>query len=387
MRMRGTVQFFSLSFGLVLHVFDLGSDIYVAYQYYRTEQWWWFGLTLTFVIVPIVVINVAASLQSEFFSSGENDQQHQGLCWDILCLLTFCSCSSIIIRYIEEFQQWKAQNRENSPCEQNCRRMSNVSNCQRCESYLQQKTRSAKSAYRLAWLNHIETVTESAPQWCLQVYIMLRQWYFPWYTIFSAGLSLVSLAWSVTYLEKARQKKNGNSNFKYCSTFVFLLWQLAALISRLSAIVFCAYVTRLYVFVSAIAHWFLAALCYDLWFGDRFTWKDLFDFLLVNYPLFFNVSEPLLRNDKDWKPAITKMNISLAFQNMLMLVISNTISEPGVPRHIEEVRPFAISFVVGGLITGILFCLAYFKLYRTIRIHPLIVNVAPAADPSENRNV
>ena len=44
--------------------------------------------------------------------------------------------------------------------------------------------------YLLAILRHIEKITESAPQLCLQVYIMLRQWSFPSYTVVPSVFSL-----------------------------------------------------------------------------------------------------------------------------------------------------------------------------------------------------
>ena len=33
-------------------VFDIGSDIFVAYMFYVSNQWWWFGLTVAFIVVP-----------------------------------------------------------------------------------------------------------------------------------------------------------------------------------------------------------------------------------------------------------------------------------------------------------------------------------------------
>ncbi len=380
--MRGIPKLLILISGLLFYILDLGSDIYVAVQYYRTGQWWWFILTVIFIIVPVSVINIAACLQTRILSSDESDLPHEGVCWNATCLLTFGSCSSIIFRYMEEFMQWKSQYLDNSPCEQNCRSLT----CVRCKIYLGQKEKSALSAYKLAWLSHIETVTESAPQWCLQVYIMLRQWHFPWYTLLSNVLSLLSLARSITVLEKARQKKNKNRNFKITSAVVFLTWQLSALVSRLSAIVFCAYVIRPYVFIFVISHWLLALLYHDLWFGDRFEWSDLFQFLLVNYPLFFNVSEPLLRHSQNWKSSILKMSISVALQNILMLIVSNAISEPDVP-HIDEIRPIAIYCVVGGLVIAFLFGIVYFKSCHPARVaptnnipRPQIINVAPMAE-------
>ncbi len=42
-----------------LTVFDMGSDIVLAVDYYQTgEDWWWFALTLTFFLLPVLVLAV-----------------------------------------------------------------------------------------------------------------------------------------------------------------------------------------------------------------------------------------------------------------------------------------------------------------------------------------
>ena len=376
-RMRpGIPKLLILISGLLFYILDLSSDIYVAVQHYGTDQWW-FGFTVTFIILPACVVNIAAYLQTWNLSSDESDPPHESVRWKAARLSTFGFCSTITIRYIKQFMQWKSQYWDNSPCEQNCR----STNCARCKIYLDQKKKSAESAYKLAWLCHIETVTESAPQWCLQVYIMLRQWYFPWYIWLSIGISLFCLAQSIIVLEIARQKKNEDRNFEITHTVVFFIWQLFALFSRLSAIVFCAYVIRRYVFIFVILHWLLAPLYYDLWFGDGFKWSDLIMCLLLNCPLFFNVSRCLLRHSQNWKSYMVKMSASVALQNLLMLIIPITIctrSEPGLP-HMDEIIPIAIFCVVGGLLIALLFGILYIKLLHLGRIEP--TNDSPQPEP------
>ena len=110
----------------------------------------------------------------------------------------------------------------------------------------------------LAKLRYLETITESAPQLCLQVYIMLRQWDFPTYTVVSSVLSLLSLAWSITTLEKERIEEE--EDYKLSAAFVFLIWQLSTLVSRLSAIILFAYVFRYYVIIFLAAHWLLLSI-------------------------------------------------------------------------------------------------------------------------------
>jgi hypothetical protein len=394
--MRGKDELVFLIAGLLLYIADVISDSVVAYQYYKSDQWWWFGLTLTFIIVPFVVINFAALIQTKILSSDENDPPREGRCSNLTCLYGL----PIIFRYAEEFKQWNSAYCKNLPCSrENC----GDSDCESCKSHHEQKRKLAKSAYKLAWLRHIETVTESIPQWCLQVYIMLRQWYFPWYTLVSIVVSLLSSAWNITALEKARHEKNAPNELKCISKVVLWIWQMFALMSRLSAIVFCAYVLRFYVVVFFAAHFLLATLYHDLWFGERFGLRDLGWFLAIHYSLFFHVSESLLckfhkqnnsenqriQNEARLRSGTLKVNISLAVRNILMLIISVMVSEPDMP-HIDEIKQIVIPSVPTVGLFGVLFCIGYFICDSRSRAQVNPTDAIPEPSPAgqvEDRDV
>ena len=154
-RKRGkNLQRFFLLVGLALYLFDLESDIFVALQYWKNEEPWWFGLTVAFITGPSLLVNFTAIIQ-------------------ITNIWTFIAAVlqlSIVTRYIQAISSAYGR------------------------------------TYSLAILRYIETITESAPQWCLQVYIMLRQWFFPSYTVVLTVFSMLPLAWNITTLEKERRK-------------------------------------------------------------------------------------------------------------------------------------------------------------------------------------
>lgn len=202
---------------------------------------------------------------------------------------------------------------------------------------------------------------------------MLRQWYFPWYTVLSTVLSLLSLAWSITTLEKARQAKSENRNYTLMCTVVFLIWQLSFLVSRLSAIVYCAYILRYCVFIFIGTHWVL--LCIVLAIVQRLEFRRantdikqpfirrLFSFFVFTYSLLFNASEPLqyfyfISNLKRYNLI---MNIILAVHNVLMLVVSLTVSVSDVS-HEDILKPIAMPCVLGGLVLGTFFYVVYYKI-------------------------
>ena len=382
--MKGKVKLSILVIGIVLYVFDITSDAYVAVQYYRTEQWWWFGLTLTFIIVPVIIINSTSFVQSKTVwqitsKTGRNrdideigNKDVTGVCGAIL---TCCLCSSIFFLFYEEILRWKETYMVHQSCGENYRSCS----CQRCKSHLEQQRKSAQSAHKLAWIRYIETVCESAPQWCLQVYIMLRQWYFPWYTVLSTAISLVALAWSITSLEKTRQEKNETKNFNFFFLVVFLLWQVSFLISRLAAIVYCAYVLRYYVFVIIGMNWLLASIVikYQLWKTNIDV--TITACLFQTYAFVFNMSEPLQSFFFAISPRRQNviMTTIFALVNILMLVLGIAVSVFDVP-YKEKVKPIAIACVAGGLVLGTFFCLLYYKICPP----PATENEQPNTDPA-----
>ena len=46
--------------GLMLYLFDYGSDIFVAFQYWKHSEYWWFGLTTGLIVVPSIIVNMTA---------------------------------------------------------------------------------------------------------------------------------------------------------------------------------------------------------------------------------------------------------------------------------------------------------------------------------------
>ena len=45
-------------FCIVTYVIDVGSDVYVAVMYYMEKEWWWFSLTVSFIVIPSLTISI-----------------------------------------------------------------------------------------------------------------------------------------------------------------------------------------------------------------------------------------------------------------------------------------------------------------------------------------
>ncbi len=212
--------------------------------------------------------------------------------------------------------------------------------------------------YFLAKLRYLETITGSAPQLCLQVYIMLRQWDFPTYTVVSSVLSLLSLTWSITTLEKERKiKKEGD--YKLSAAFVFLIWQLSTLVSRLSAIILFAYVFRYYAIVFLPAHWLLLSMAMlTIQTREYDCGKSLILSCLAAYPSLFHSSENVLPT-RNPKVEMTMGYILILLENIVMVALCLTVEIPGLP-HMDILKPVVISCLADGSVVSMQFIFCYY---------------------------
>ena len=47
---------FSIITSIVLHLIDIGSDIFLAHRYHSNGDYWWCGLTVTFILIPWIYL-------------------------------------------------------------------------------------------------------------------------------------------------------------------------------------------------------------------------------------------------------------------------------------------------------------------------------------------
>jgi hypothetical protein len=336
--------------GLVLFIFDVVTDIVVAAQYRFKGEYWWFGFTLGFIIVPLFIVNLMACVQAE---------EHEDL---------FFVCSSIFVRYVEEFKYWKQTHWDNPPCGDNYKKC----NCPNCKQYRAEITKSNKSAYKLAWVRYVETLTESTPQWCLQVYIMLRQWDFPWLTVLSTVISLLSLAWSITALEKARVNKD-SQNFRLPATVVFFTSQLFSLLSRLFAIAAFAYVFKKHVFTALAVHWLIVHVVSWLKIDkDDESMCELvelfFGYIIFSFRFLVHVSDLFTKRSSNLRTVHIVLYSLISVENVLLAILAVTIPTPDA-KHMSALRPIVLSLVIIGVVLGTMFLIVYNKLLKPEEPH------------------
>jgi hypothetical protein len=320
----------------------------VAVNYWSNNQTGWFLMTCFFIVVPSIIVNVIAVNQSRGVSS----------------CATGVMQLSLVFRYLEAFKRWESKE-------------SNV-----------------ELTYKLAKLRYIETITQSAPQWWLQAYIMLRQWQSPDSTLVSIVLSLLSLAWSMTFLEitknpnEAEEERNDDLRV----TVVLLIWQFFTLISRLSAIVIVAYVFRWFLILFLVLHLVVLVAPAVMYYRTVRTEQNgmnsqqndqnhqsicriqIISIAVACYPFLFHSSKSILPQVSVLPPSFDKPlkwrrdtlfgYLILVLANLCMLLFSLLIPTPDSP-HMDLLKPVVIVCVVGGtFISGLFYVLHYYVSHR-----------------------
>jgi hypothetical protein len=206
----------------------------------------------------------------------------------------------------------------------------------------------------------------------MQVYIMLRQWYFPWYTVVSTVFSLLSLAWSITNLKKARKIEKGR-DFKLRTSVSFFLYQLLSLSSRLFAIAIFAYVFTWYVFVALGLHWLLAivgnVLCTcincDSHSGNIYhPSKAVLKWICYLPFSFFHPSKAMLQWLKLYSHSFYFALYGAIFvENFIFTLTAVFIVKPGIA-HLNVVGPIVLGFVIAGLVLSAVLSVVYHYYYE-----------------------
>ena len=330
-------------------------------------------MTLTFIIIPFFIVNSIALYQTFTHGRGDfticgccflittycqQDSEDNGFCFLVFLLMQFL-LFSMVDRYIHELILWKRKYRKRS---QRCGENYKKCNCERCRRYREVKDEFNKSAYRLAWVRYAETLLESTPQWCLQVYVMLSQWSFPWYTVLSTVIAVLSLAWSNTTLEKARANLKG-TKFNLKLKIFYFFSQLAVFVARLISIATCAYALKNLIFFLLLFCWSIVSTTLILIFCGSMilsccrgetnccdsSTKTIFKNFMLTFPLTFYVSETALES-LGFSELWIKMFLFVAksLENVAMLIITAHYSLP----HLDVWMPIAWSLLGIGTLSG-----------------------------------
>ncbi|XP_061486803.1 XK-related protein 7, partial [Rhineura floridana] len=271
---------------LLVFFSDGASDLWLAADYYLRRQYWWFGLTLLFVLLPSLVVQLlsfrwfvydfsaparaspgaaaaaAAAAFSTKDSGGTKDSARAGafpraspagggggggspgprgccrLCVWILQSFIHLLQLGQVWRYLRTLylglqSRWQSEHR-------------------RRHFYWRMMFESAD----ISMLRLLETFLKSAPQLVLQLSIMVQQNRIEPLQGLSASASLVSLAWTLASYQKVlRDSREDKMPMSYKGAVVQVLWHLFTIAARAIAFALFASVFQLYFGIFIVTHW------------------------------------------------------------------------------------------------------------------------------------
>ncbi|XP_057200005.1 XK-related protein 6 [Triplophysa rosa] len=243
---------------LLVFFWDVGTDLWLAVDYYSKRDYLWFGLTLFFVLVPSVLVqilsfrwfvqdytgggtgaveglskNAAADLSSRIYSRDR---------WCMISIWIWHAC----VHVLQMGQVWRY-----------IRTM-----------YLGIQSRRRKEhRRRFYWammyeyadvnmLRLLETFLESAPQLVLQLCIMIQKNRAETLQCVSSVASLLSLAWVLaSYHKLLRDSRDDKKSMSYRGALIHIFWRLFTISSRVLSFALFASVFHIYFGIFVVVHW------------------------------------------------------------------------------------------------------------------------------------
>ncbi|XP_055044859.2 XK-related protein 7 [Misgurnus anguillicaudatus] len=264
---------------LLVFFSDGASDLWLAADYYLRRDYWWFALTLVFILIPSVVVQVlsfrwfaydyldangsgtaaaalvAASNAEAQFSTKDSEQRGAGrsavitgtrsrtdaccrVCvWLFQCIVHILQLAQVW-RYVHALylgvqSRWRGHHGHR-------------------HFYWRMMFESAD----ISMLRLLETFLKSAPQLVLQLSIMVQTSQVLPLQGLSASASLVSLGWMMASYQKAlRDSRDDKLPMSYKAVMVNILWHLFTVGARAMAFALFASIFQLYFGIFIVAHW------------------------------------------------------------------------------------------------------------------------------------
>ncbi|XP_051961963.1 XK-related protein 7-like [Xyrauchen texanus] len=258
---------------LLVFFSDGASDLWLSADYYLRRDYWWFALTLVFIIIPSVVVQVlsfrwfaydyldlnesgtaaaamvAASNAESQFSTKDSDQRGAGR--SAVVTGTFCrACVWLfqsIVHIFQLAQVWRYVHALYLGVQSLW-----LGDHKHRHFYWRMMFESAD----ITMLRLLETFLKSAPQLVLQLSIMIQTSQVLPLQGLSASASLVSLGWMMASYQKAlRDSRDDKLAMSYKAVVVHMLWHLFTVGARAMAFALFASIFQLYFGIFIVAHW------------------------------------------------------------------------------------------------------------------------------------
>ncbi|XP_030735040.1 XK-related protein 6 [Globicephala melas] len=254
---------------LALLVFfgDVGTDLWLALDYYRKGDYVYFGLTLSFVLVPSLLVQSLSfrwfvqdytggglgaveglssrgpPMMGAVYGHGAGVPATPGA--QRLCRLSVWIWLSVI-HLLQMGQVWRY-----------IRTMYLGIQSQRQKEHQRRFYWAMMYEYAdVNMLRLLETFLESAPQLVLQLCIMIQKSRAETLPCVSSVTSLMSLAWVLaSYHKLLRDSRDDKKSMSYRGALIHLFWRLFTISSRVLSFALFASIFQLYFGIFVVVHW------------------------------------------------------------------------------------------------------------------------------------
>ena len=238
---------FVVLFGTILSVADPTTDILTLVEFYRTDHKTWFGVGLTFLILPsffFLIVNFAL----EFTTEHEQSEQEESQCTAWKCThVSFLGCNPLYPAWLKLrtlfFYLKMLLKRRQRINDQTSDDLEDV----------------------LVWSKYavlVEAALESAPQFIIQLYAMaVQQESVTIVQMVSLPVSFLSLAWASIVADEVLHTDEGNLNFSVQDRALQFVTYLFILSSRLFAVALFTVSYKWWVTSVLIFHCAVMVLC------------------------------------------------------------------------------------------------------------------------------
>ncbi|XP_051989265.1 XK-related protein 4 [Xyrauchen texanus] len=284
---------------LVVYFADVGTDIWLSVDYYLRRDYWWFGLTLFFVVLGSFSVQVFSFRWFVHdFSTEESSSGGVASCSHMDGKLLSCSTSHGDVGAHPSTPQRQASTASKSNTTTNSSNSATAprtsktrsASCSLCIWILQSVIhilqlgqiwryfhtiylgiRSRQSGehdrWRFYWrmvyeyadvsmLHLLATFLESAPQLVLQLCIIIQTHKLQAVQGMTAAASLVSLSWALASYQKAlRDSRDDKKPISYLAVIIQFCWHFFTIAARVVTFALFASVFQLYFGIFIVLHW------------------------------------------------------------------------------------------------------------------------------------
>ncbi|XP_068135115.1 XK-related protein 6 [Hyperolius riggenbachi] len=254
---------------LLLFFWDVGTDLWLAADYYRRRDYVWSGLTLLLVLLPSVLVQILSfrwfaqdysggglgaveglsSRGPPMMGSAHHYQHYSSQGAHRFCRLSVWLWQSVI-HLLQMGQVWRY-----------IRTMYLGIQSQRQKEHQRRFYWAMMYEYAdVNMLRLLETFLESAPQLVLQLCIMIQKNRADTLPCVSSVASLMSLAWVLaSYHKLLRDSRDDKKSMSYRGALIHLFWRLFTISSRVLSFALFASIFQLYFGIFVVVHWCIMA--------------------------------------------------------------------------------------------------------------------------------